>query len=40
LVIGVDRSLQADALRAQGADVVVGDLADLELLSAASEESP
>ena len=40
LVIGVDRSLQADALREHGADVVVSDLADLELRSAAFEESP
>ena len=28
-VVGVDRVGQADALRAQGADIVVGDLADL-----------
>ncbi len=28
-VVGVDRAQQADALRAHGADVVVGDLADL-----------
>ena len=28
-VVGVDRAHQADALRAHGADVVVGDLADL-----------
>jgi beta-phosphoglucomutase family hydrolase len=28
-VVGVDRAGQADALRAQGADVVVGDLAEL-----------
>jgi phosphoglycolate phosphatase-like HAD superfamily hydrolase len=40
LVIGVDRSLQADALREHGADVVVSDLADLELRGAAFEESP
>ena len=32
LVVGVDRAGQADALRAHGADVVVGDLN--ELLSA------
>lgn len=29
LVVGVDRSGQAQALRASGADVVVGDLAEL-----------
>ena len=40
LVIGVDRSSQADALREQGADVVVSDLADLELRIGASEGSP
>lgn len=28
-VVGVDRTDQADALRARGADVVVGDLSEL-----------
>jgi hypothetical protein len=30
-VLGVDRADQADALRAHGADAVVGDLDELEL---------
>ncbi|MGP0029266.1 MAG: HAD family hydrolase [Acidimicrobiales bacterium] len=39
-VIGVDRTSHADALRAHGADVVVKDLSELELLPAEPEESP
>jgi len=38
-VVGIDRSSQADALREQGANVVVRDLSDLELRPAASNGS-
>lgn len=39
LVIGVDRANQADALRAQGADLVVRDLAELAVAPARATES-